>query len=470
MNGTDQQPEDVPDVAPIYEPQVNYGTMESSTDDVPTYTETDEASLEARIERAKAHELAPLELPLTEGLPSPLGNMGDDPSPELRTAFFERYHLAIDIINAFYEAIRLRRDDQVESMVRSGLVSPDVRGTQGDRPLLAAVRAGNPAMILTLARLGADPALMGRDSYLEPLRAPLHLAAQRGSLAAVRVLIEDLGADDALVAPDGEIALRLAARGGHREVVDYLPSRRTGGWRRWKAAHEREMRVVGDAAMGIVLFCKFFAWSVPKFVVYTAPRHMWKERKRFGRWCKRQVVEFPRRAKRAASAVARGIKEIPALIKEIPNMVKKAFKAVSKGAKVVIDWIVEGVTKVANAVAYVFNRAVSFIHTVVMALINFFKRITLKDVWDGLVIVFKSLFVDVPKAIWTFILKFGRTSLKVLEALFGIIGTIIWYLGYGIFWLVKFIPTRIWKILSALVRLIGEGFHELLVWYDPKRV
>lgn len=57
------------------------------------------------------------------------------------------------------------------------------------------------------------------------------MAAEKAKLLVVRYLMEH-GADDALLAPDGQLALRLAAKAIHREIVAYLPSRRIGGWKR----------------------------------------------------------------------------------------------------------------------------------------------------------------------------------------------------------------------------------------------
>jgi hypothetical protein len=56
-------------------------------------------------------------------------------------------------------------------------------------------------------------------------------ASSIGSLPIVKLLFEaPYSAHDALVAPDGQIALRLASTtAGHRTIVEYLPARRVGG-------------------------------------------------------------------------------------------------------------------------------------------------------------------------------------------------------------------------------------------------
>lgn len=60
------------------------------------------------------------------------------------------------------------------------------------------------------------------------------VAAAEGNLTLVKLLVDVFHSNDALVAPDGQIALRLAADGGWKEIVEFLPARRGGGWRRSK--------------------------------------------------------------------------------------------------------------------------------------------------------------------------------------------------------------------------------------------
>jgi predicted metal-binding membrane protein len=74
------------------------------------------------------------------------------------------------------------------------------------------------------------------------------LAASIGSLPIVKLLFEPpYSANDALVAPDGQIALRLAAENDHRAIVDYLPSRRAGGYLRFKTHHARSIERIKNA-------------------------------------------------------------------------------------------------------------------------------------------------------------------------------------------------------------------------------
>ncbi|CRK48220.1 hypothetical protein BN1723_007905 [Verticillium longisporum] len=151
------------------------------------------------------------------------------------------YRLCSSIVYHFFTAIASRQDDVVRLFITRGLVSPDVPSVTGETPLLAAVRAGDGTTLCALVELGATVDAYGsthetdvhdprrrRATDAPTRRTPLQYAAALGRLPLVKLLREDFGADDALVAPDGEIALRLAARGRHRDVVAYLPTRRAG--------------------------------------------------------------------------------------------------------------------------------------------------------------------------------------------------------------------------------------------------
>ncbi|KKY34229.1 putative ankyrin repeat-containing protein [Diaporthe ampelina] len=125
--------------------------------------------------------------------------------------------------------------------------TPNCPSATGETPLLASIRARSAPTARTLLALGADANLFGRASAAaEPGaattptssssssdddddddddladRTPLMLAAATGQLATVRVLVEEFAADDAVVGPRGETALRLAAGAGHRDVVRFF--------------------------------------------------------------------------------------------------------------------------------------------------------------------------------------------------------------------------------------------------------
>ncbi|KAG7441713.1 uncharacterized protein BT62DRAFT_471680 [Guyanagaster necrorhizus] len=65
-------------------------------------------------------------------------------------------------------------------------------------------------------------------------RTLLMEAASTGQIAMVNLLMQEYGADDTLVAPDGQTALRLAATNKQREITMFLLSRRLGAFKRIK--------------------------------------------------------------------------------------------------------------------------------------------------------------------------------------------------------------------------------------------
>ena len=473
--------------------------MTEAFPDLPTYTETDDGvgGLTERIDRAKGLGLPIMKAPQRWSYPS-RDELLTGPSLEQS---IEIYHLQIEIVDSFFSSITKGRDDVVADFIARGYVSPDTTDSHGETPLLAAVRVNNLPMISKLVSLGATVDGYGRTKLVvngvaresiyqsqwpeQPLRTPLQYAAQEGKLALVKVFMEDYGADDALVAPDGALALRLAAMNGHREIVEYLPVRRGGAWKRWKTAHAKEMKIVKRALHKIKEFILVFVWHIPKFLVWTVPKETgksirksckwaWDRRNQFGGWCKRQVTEFPGRVKRATTKLAKKvwsiIKDIPKIIKAILKGIWQFIKGIPKILKIIAEWIGHGIKSFGMAIWNVIVKFVSFLHTIFSAIVSFFKRITLKDIWNGFVYVLRAIFVETPKAIGKFIVKTGEVIYDVLEGTLGCVGICIYYLAMGIIWLVKYIPTKLWQIIAAMGRSMGRGYEETMAYFNPKRI
>ncbi|KAH8724852.1 hypothetical protein GQ44DRAFT_707930 [Phaeosphaeriaceae sp. PMI808] len=303
----------------------------------------------------------------------------------------------------------------------------------------------------------------------------------------------ELGADDSLIAPDGQLALRLAATNGHREVVAFLPRRRGGGYKRWKVKHTTAMRRCKKVVHSIYTFSKFFAWDVPRFFIWTVPKHvivlpLIKSNK----WLHEHGEEIPGMIVKGLREMRIGITKIPGAIwkaiKSIPRFIESVVKAIGRGlsacakgiwkvikslphaAKLTLVWIWTGVKNAGSAMANVFKSIISFIHTVCAAIFGFFRRITLQDVWQGLLACLRTVFVNVPKKIWEWLCKFGEASKQGLEALFGTLGKCMWYLVRIIWELIVYIPEKIGEILAACGSSLRSGGKEMLVWIDPKRV
>ncbi|OCK84556.1 hypothetical protein K432DRAFT_378487 [Lepidopterella palustris CBS 459.81] len=465
-------------------------------DGLPTYTATepadsglqsilnrlyDEAASSASPEDAEEHGIP--------ALPSDLPILAD-PSPDVLTyrnyMLDPRTRLRRDIVDSFFASITSKKDEAVAMLIDQGLVTPNTTDSSGRTPLLAAVQAGNVRMVQELLDFGADingygSVLQSSHSWVKVRRTPLQLAAALGNYHMVKLFMEVYHADDALVAPDGELALRLAADNGHRDIVDYLPPRRGGGWRRWKTRHATAMERAARAARKIYFFGKCLVWYVPKFIVWDIPKYCivipirdglawaWKHRRGFATWCKRQVVEMPKRLGRAAKSVWKGIKAVP---KTIWNILKFFFRAIIKipnAIKLLALWLWAGLKSIGAGLAAIGGRILSFLHTIFSALIDFFRTITLADVWNGFCVILHAIFVDLPVKLGHWVWNFGEMSYKVMETLFGCAGQVLWWIATGLLWLVVYVPRKIWVVLTSFGQSIGNAWVELLVWINPKR-
>lgn len=348
----------------------------------PEYTEHDGADLFARI-----HEASGLNLPILSWPPTPRGRYAE---PLLSDAEYnageEIRRLQINIIISFFTSVEYKTDDLVIDFVSRGLVSPDVTNLIGETPLLAAVRVGNLPMVQRLISLGALVDGYGRSAErtpgahpnysreAHPERTALQEAAGRGNLAIVRVLMEEHGANDALIAPDGALALRLAAKNGHREIVQYLPARRGGGWQRWKTAHQKEMRVIRTVMSRMGSVGATIVWHIPRHLLWVYPKEFvmwsWERRRKFGGWVKRQIVSIPSRIKRAGKAVIQIIKELPATLKQMSRSIGRFLRAIPGAIKIFLNWIASGLKKTGVAVADAAKRILSALHTAAVAVLT----------------------------------------------------------------------------------------------------
>jgi len=351
------------------------------------------------------------------------------------------------------------------------------------------------------------------------IRTPLMLAASIGSLPIVKLLFEPpYSANDALVAPDGQIALRLASAGGHRAIVEYLPSRRAGGFLRWRTHNAAAIARMKSALRKIGSFIKFFIWDLPKFFVWSIPKHgfvlpivrlckwCWANRKRFGCWCKHQITEMPKRVVRAGKWVGRGVKKIPKVIKEtgkaVWNVAKKIPKAIKETGKelwkfgtqtlprwiknialwlwdvitvripkaivVVAKWIWSGISSLGKAAWDAVRKVASFLNTILQAIVTFLRNVTLRDIWNGFCDLLRAIFVTFPRTLWSWMQKFGEVSYEIMRALLGWFGELLWWIAYIVKWLVLYIPSKLWIVLQSLGSSIARGWSELMVWFNPK--
>jgi hypothetical protein len=451
---------------------------------VPTYSAVDNDDLLRRIEAAPDVKFPILHSPA--GRSTNLQRLTADANGK---AYHEAHRIETDIVDAFFSAIENGHDDIVADFISRGWVSPDTTNRWGETPLITAVRVGKLPMVSRLVALGATVNKYGRaresDDIVRPEdfpeRTPLMVAAERGHLALVKVLIQDYGAKHELIAPDGAIALRLAAVNRHREIVQFLPEVRGGSWKRWKHVHHKQMERVRRAGRRLFKFLWILFWDFPKLLVYDAPKevcraawnyrhHVKKFLKELPREIKKQVIALPGHIKSAGKAVWKGVKEIPSFLKSFFQAIWRVMKRIPGAIMTILRWVGGGLKDIGQAIINIIAKAFSLLHTAVMAVVTFLSGITLRDIWDGFCYLVRAIFVDAPKAIGAFIVAFGKTTYDLLKTLFGTLGSCIWHIGAGILWLFQYIPHRIWTMIEALGTSLVKAFEEVMVFVNPKRM
>ncbi|KAJ6781807.1 hypothetical protein PWT90_06439 [Aphanocladium album] len=444
----------------------------SSTEALPVYTAeaTKEQSFEERI--ASTPEL-PLPILAAADIRSP-GNGTTAPDVADAAALLSR-----DISAAFSSAVADNLDDVVASFVARGYISPDAPNQYGETPLLTAVRRGHVGMVRRLVALGAQVDSYGQSATVvyerggrrtHFQRTPLQYAAESGHLALVKVLVEECGADDGLVAPDGALALRLAADNGHREIVDYLPVRRGGGWTRWKVKHEKQMRRIRKSFRKIGVFLYYVFLAPPKVLFWHAPNWAWENRARLGRWATKKVLGIPKALAKVPEYTWKGIKAVPKACTHAAKAVWRVICGIPKVLELIFKWVQTGIIRVCQSLANGAKKIASLVHTALSAVLSFFKRITFRDVWQGIVIASRSVFVDCPKAVAKFVVDAFEVIYKGLKILFGSLGKCVYFSAFGVIWLLIYVPKKLFDILIAMGRSIPNTFKEIMVHINPKRI
>lgn len=444
--------------------------VEQGDPTLPIYSATDEGSLRPGINR-----VSDVDSPISYAPANPPAyNTSERPNEEHRHAP-ERHQAQADTVWSFFDATQRGLSDKVERLIATGLVSPNTTSRSGETPLLAAVRVRDSSMVRRLLSRGATVNGYGKITIdWDTLdRTALQLAAETGSLAIVKILMEEFHADDSLIAPDGALALRLAAANGYREIVDYLPARRGGAWKRWRFAHREEMDRIRTALDKIGTFVVFFVWQVPKGAAQAAAKMLksaWKRRHEFADWAKSQVKRLPLRLAAAAASIARGVRKIPRLAKSVAFGIWRLIRAVPTGVRVCANWVGDTLGKAGHWVVHVVKRTAAFFHTVVAAVLSWFRQTTLRDVWNGFCSVLQAVFVGFPTLLWSFVKSFGDVMYGFVGAVFGLLGLCLWGCVAGIVSLLCYIPCKIWQCIEAVGRMMAKTVEEILVFFAPKRM
>lgn len=384
------------------------------------------------------------------------------------------------ILSTYFTAIRSKNDAVIYLFISSGLVGPDTTDQSGETPLLAAVSAGDRRTVQRLIDLGATVDMYGQSCNTS--RTPLQLAAATGNLAIVKFLMEHHGADDSLIAPDGQLALRLAAEAGHREVVAYLPERRGGGWRRWKTHHAKSVAVARKAARRIWWFFRILGKCVYlplKGLLWELPKWVFKEAHRFPGWARKQVAKGPERARRLAAQ----LKKTPARlarvgrwtlreVKKTPDRLRRMAIEVKQVSKQIVLSIWRALEGIAKAIWSIVAKTISLIHSTLHAIWTRLRAVTMQDLLNGLRTVFLAIFVDLPKSIGKFLMGFVKGAVDL-------IGAIGRGFGKALVWIVKnltklilatifYVPAQLWKMVVAMFSSLMKAYHEVRVWISPK--
>ncbi|KAJ4361100.1 uncharacterized protein N0V89_001669 [Didymosphaeria variabile] len=270
-----------------------------------------------------------------------------------------------------------------------------------------------------------------------------------------------------LIAPDGELALRLASRNGHREIVDYLPSRRGGGFRRWKTKHQKAVRRVKKAAGKIRWFFELALYKLPLCFLWHIPKNVIVEP------LIKEVKWLVKNYKRLPQAMLASLKKMWVKLKKFGKYVGRKLWGTIKGlpnaTKFALVWVWNGIKSAGDAVLHIITRFFAFIHTAITAIAEFFRTITLKDIWYGFVALVRAVFIEGPKKIWKWLCKFGDMMEKVFETLWGCTGQVLWWIIVGLATFVCMVPKGILDILVAIGGSIAKGFEEVMIWFNPKR-
>jgi len=150
-----------------------------------------------------------------------------------------------DLWDSVFKIISNGQIEALDQFVKLGLDVTHIHPRRSQYPVFHAVKYMQTNMMRHLINLGADVntwsativqgciPLFDQPDH-ERLRTPLMCAAEQGNLNICKILCESAFADPMLIAPDGQTAQRLAARNGHREIVQYLPAHRGGSILRLK--------------------------------------------------------------------------------------------------------------------------------------------------------------------------------------------------------------------------------------------
>jgi len=163
-------------------------------------------------------------------------------------------------------------------------------------------------------------------------------------------------------------------------------------------------------------------------------------------------------------------------IKEVSKAVKELWKElwhlltvrIPNAIFIALKWTWEGLSSLVRAIGNTFLRFVSFLHTVFEAIITFLRNVTLRDIWNAFCDILQAVFVTIPKTLWSWIQTFGDVSYRIMKALLGWFGQLLWWIAFLLKEFVIYIPTKLGIILLSIGASIAKLFFEIRVCISPK--
>jgi len=217
----------------------------------------------------------------------------------------------------------------------------------------------------------------------------------------------------------------------------------------------------------------------------------WANRKKFGPWCKHQLTEMPKRVAKFGKAAWKMAKKVPEAVWKAAKKTPKAIKEVSEDVRGIgkmlwkelwelltvripnailtaLKWTWEGISSLARAIGNIFLRIVSFLHTVLEAIVTFLRNVTLRDIWNAFCDLLRAVFVTVPKTLWSWIQNFGEASYRIMKALLDGFGELLWCIAVELKDVVVYVPKHFGIILLSVGSSFAKAFSEIRVWISPK--
>ncbi|PBK68100.1 ankyrin [Armillaria solidipes] len=418
--------------------------------------------------------------------------------------------------HAFHLAIAQHDYDLVSHFITSTptLATPNTFSCYGNTPLFTAVHARDTKIVRLLLAHGADvngwssPLCSAADPVHELLyesqyccsenkeiervlsafqrgeqvdidrfldkgmvpRTSLMEAASTGQIAVVKLLMQEYGADDTAVAPDGQTALRLAATNKHREITGFLPARRLGTLKRIRFRSRKAIKRIKVIARRLYNIGEFFFWEIPRFVLWTIPKDIWitltwKNAIYVGKFlCWRIPKFFLYRVPKFF------LWNIPTyLITEFPwvsfgNYLWRKIKGIPGFLRRMGISMYNLLVTMVNKVSEVVQRFLSLLHTISLAIWTLLKEITLHDVWNGICDLGRAIFMDLPQVVWEGI----RLVYRVLDRTLRYTLEIGWEVMKLMFRVVVYIPKELGKICKEAGAVVVRLGKEIIVYFWPK--